>query len=140
MDKAVKFLKISFAIGTVADGIVAINWLLMALGKDMSSIISGVSGSGASFEFSMYVNFMFMTSWTALLFWGYLKPAERRGLLPVAAFLLLFSVITEPVIFPELLSEQGSMLGVVMRLLLVVKFTASYLYYKFSNRQLAAAQ
>jgi hypothetical protein len=122
------FLKLSFAIGTIADFIVGINWLLISLGYNISNVISSYKGAGTDYRFAMYIGTMFMFGWTALLFWGYLKPLERRGLLIITSVLLVISILIEVLFYRDLLAGIGFISGIIMRLLLIGKFTFSYFY------------
>ena len=122
------FLKLSFIVGTIADFIVGINWLLISLGYSIPNLISSFKGSGTDYQFAMYIGTMFMFGWTALLFWGYLKPLERRGLLIITAVLLSISIMIELLFYRDLLAGAGFMSGIIIRLLIIVKFTFSYFY------------
>lgn len=122
------FLKLSFIIGTIADFVVGINWLLISLGYDFSNLISSFKGAGTDYRFAMYIGTMFMFGWTVLLFWGYFKPLERRGLLIITASLLLISIMIELLFYRHVLSGIGFISGIILRLLLIGKFTFSYFY------------
>lgn len=122
------FLKLSFLIGTIADFIVGINWLFISLGYNIPNLISFFRGAGTDYRFAMYIGTMFMFGWTAILFWGYLKPLERRGLLIITAVLLSISIIIELVFYYNILAGRGFTFGVVLRLLIIGKFTFSYFY------------
>lgn len=122
------FLKISFIVGTIADFIVGINWLLISLGYVIPSLVSSFQGTGTDYRFAMYIGSMFMFGWTVILFWGYLKPLERRGLLIITATLLAISIITELLFYRDLLVGRGFIVGIILRLLIIGKFTFSYFY------------
>jgi hypothetical protein len=124
----VLFLRISFIIGTIADFVVGTNWLLISLGYSIPNLISSFKGAGTDYRFAMYIGTMFMFGWTVLLFWGYLKPLERRGLLIITAGLLSISIMIELLFYRNLLSGIGFISGIILRLLLIGKFTFSYLY------------
>ena len=126
------FLKISFIIGTIADFIVGINWFLISLGYSIPNLISSFQGAGTDYRFAMYIGTMFMFGWTVLLFWGYLKPLERRGLLIITAALLSISIMIELFFYRNLLAGIGFTSGIILRLLIIVKFTFSY-FYSFKN-------
>jgi hypothetical protein len=122
------FLKLSFAIGTIADFVVGVNWLLISLGYNIPNLISSFEGSGTDYRFAMYIGTIFMFSWTVLLAWGYLKPLERRDLLAMAAVLLSISIAVELLFYRNLLDGTGFLAGIILRLLLIGKFTFSYVY------------
>jgi|ERR1039457_428302 hypothetical protein len=127
-NKQLLFLKLSFIIGTIADLLVGINWLLISLGYSIPNLISSFKGAGTDYHFAMYISTMFVFGWTVLLFWGYLKPLERRGLLIITAVLLLISIMIELFFYRNLLSGIGFISGIILRLLLIGKFTFSYFY------------
>lgn len=123
-------LKISFLIGVVADFIVAVNWLLISLGYEIPSIISGHQSTGANYQFVVFICSLFMFGWTAILFWGYLQPEERRGLLLITSIMLIISIVGEIIFFFELLYSTGFVIGVLLRVALISKFSFSYFYSK----------
>lgn len=128
VERQLVFLKLSFMIGTIADFVVGVNWLLISLGHNIPNLISSFRGTGTDYRFAMYIGTMFMFGWTVLLFWGYLKPVERRGLLMITAVLLLISIMVELLFYRDLLTGSGLLTGIILRLLIIVKFTFSYFY------------
>jgi hypothetical protein len=130
-NRQLAFLKLSFIIGVIADFAVGIDWLLISLGYRIPNLISSFNGQGADYRFAMYICTMFMFGWTAILFWGYLKPLERRGLLIITSGLLLISIVVELLFYRNILPAMGT--GIILRLLIIGKFTFSY-FYSFSTR------
>ncbi|MCP5050482.1 MAG: hypothetical protein GY940_25180 [bacterium] len=126
--KSTQLLKLSFIIGTIADGLVAINWFLIAFGVKIPNLLCGLKGSGIDYQFAMYIAAIFMASWTGILFWGWFKPHERKGLLLIAAMLLFASIIIEVLFFQNILKGTGFLIGITLRLVLIAKFSASYFY------------
>ena len=120
-------LKYTFIFGAVVDMTVALNWILIAMGYDFSSVISGYKGIGKDYQFAMYVCAMFMLGWSLILAWGALKPYARKGLLIITACMLLLSVIVELLVYIESLSGSTMVFGVTKRLFLVALF--SYMYF-----------
>ena len=131
--KPVSLLRLSFIIGVIADAIVAINWFLISLGYSYANLISAFRGSGVDYEFAMFICSLFMFGWTAILFWGYLKPEERKGLLLITSSLLLVSIILELILFYQLLISKGFIIGIILRIVLIGKFSFSYFYSKYSG-------
>lgn len=132
----VELLKLSFIIGAIADFAVGINWFLISLGYDIPNLLSSFKGEGADYRFAMYICTMFMFGWTAILFWGYLKPLERRGLLIITSVLLMLSIIIELLFYRNLLPDIGA--GIILRLLIIGKFMFSY-FYSFKKKTLIGA-
>lgn len=126
MKSKIFLLRLSFIIGTVADALVAANWYLIAFGADIPNMLAGYTGAGESYQFAMYIAALFMTGWTAILFWGYFKPVERRGLLIITAGMLLLSIIMELALFTDVLGGSGFTMGIIARILLISKFSFSY--------------
>ena len=126
-------LKLSFIIGVIADGIIAINWFLISLGYSYANLISAHLGSGIDYQFAMFISSLFMFGWTAILFWGYLEPEERKGLLLITSSLLLASIILELILFYQLLISKGFIMGIILRLVLISKFSFSYFYSQYQN-------
>lgn len=131
--KPISLLKLSFVIGAFADGIVAVNWFLISLGFPYANLISGFQGSGVDYEFAMFICSLFMFGWTVILIWGFLKPEERKGLLLITSTLLLISIILELILYYQLLISEGFIIGIILRIILISKFSFSYFYSKFSN-------
>ena len=126
--KKIMLLKLSFIIGTIADAVVAISWFLIAFGIEIPNMLAGYSGSGENYQFAMYIAALFMAGWTAILFWGYFKPEERKDLLIITAVLLLISIVIELAFFSDILGGSDFTFGIVARLLLITKFSFSYFY------------
>ena len=130
----ISLLKISFIIGVIADAIVAINWFLISLGYPYVNMISAYRGNGVDYQFAMFICSLFMFGWTAILFWGFLEPEERKGLLLITSSLLLISIILELIMFYQLLINEGFIIGIIMRMVLISKFSFSYFYSKYRSR------
>jgi hypothetical protein len=126
--KANLVLKIMFILGAVVDGAIAVTWFLIASGWKIPNILSGYIGAGPDYQFAMYIGGMFMAGWAVLLAWGALKPIERKGLLLITSGFLLLSIITEFVIFSNMLRGAVFVFGVSKRLILSALFISVYFY------------
>lgn len=78
MKSEIRWLKISYIAGAVADGLAGI---LMLIPNRMGE---------TEFRYPMGLGAALMFGWTALLLWGNIKPLERKGVL----LLTIFPVIT----------------------------------------------
>jgi hypothetical protein len=78
MKSEIRWLKISYIAGAVADGLTGI---LMLIPSRMGE---------TEFRYPMGLGAALMFGWTALLLWGNIKPLERKGVL----LLTIFPVIT----------------------------------------------
>lgn len=106
----------------------AINWFLIAGGVEIPNIMCGLVGTGADYDFAMYIAGLFMAGWAVILAWGWFKPFERKGLLLIAAVLLLISIVLELVLFNGILGGPGLALGIGLRIAVIAKFSFSYFY------------
>lgn len=126
--RGLPFLKLSFLIGGVADALVAISWLLIASGDGRPNMLCGFVGTGEAYRFAMYIAALFMAGWSAILFWGWFKPFERKGLLMITAVLLLVSILAELVFYHSILGGWEFIVGIAVRVALIAKFSTSYFY------------
>ena len=124
-------LKTVFLIGAVADAVLAIEWFLISLGlADLPVHPSFFVGSGQDFRYVLSIGGLFMMGWAFLLYWGSLRPVERRGILLITAVMLFIAIFSDYVIFAHLFSAQQVMLGTSVKLALVIMFSGSYWYSK----------
>ena len=127
----VAVLKTAFLIGAVADGLIAVEWLLISLGMiDFPMHPSFFVGSGQDFRFVLSIGGLFMMGWAFLLYWGSCKPIERRGVLLLTAVMLFAAILSDGVVFGHLFSVKQIVLGTSVKLLLVVLFAGSYWHSK----------
>jgi hypothetical protein len=128
LSKSLQLLKLSFLIGAVADGVVSVNWFLIASGAEIPNLMCGLVDTGVEYRFAMYIAALFMAGWTAILAWGWFRPSERKGLLLITAVLLLVSIALELLFYRPILGGSGFIIGIVARLALATKFSFSYFY------------
>jgi hypothetical protein len=105
MNGAVRWLKASFLLGAVVDGVVGI---LMLIPSRM-----GETG----FRYPMGLGASLMFGWTVLLLWGYRKPVERKGILVITIFPVITGIVATMIYqyasgaFPLARVLPGIMLG-----------------------------
>ena len=127
----VVILKTAFLIGAVADGVIAIEWFLISLGLvDLPVHPSFFVGSGQDFHFVLSIGGLFMMSWAFLLYWGSLRPIERRGVLLLTAAMLFIAILSDGIVFRHLFSTKQIVLGTSVKLSLVILFAGSYWHSK----------
>jgi hypothetical protein len=120
-------LKTAFLIGAVADGVIAIEWFLISLGLiDLPVHPSFFVGSGQDFQFALSSGALFMMGWALLLYWGSLRPIERRGILLLTASMLFVAILSDGIVFAHLFSTRQLLLGTSVKLSLVILFAGSY--------------
>ncbi len=124
-------LRTAFLIGAVADGVIAVEWLLISLGLvDLPVHPSFFVGSGQDFQYVLSIGGLFMMGWAFLLLWGSWQPIERRGILLLTAAMLFVAVLSDGIVFAHLFSTEQIALGTSVKLLLVVLFSGSYWHSK----------
>ncbi len=124
-------LKTAFLIGAVADGVIAIEWFLISLGLvDLPVHPSFFVGSGQDFQFVLSIGGLFMMGWAFLLYWGSLRPIERRGVLLLTAVMLFIAILSDGIVFAHLFSTKQIVLGTLVKLFLVILFAGSYWHSK----------
>ncbi len=112
MHSAVRWLRVSYIGGAVADGLVG---CLMLLPGRM-----GETG----FTYSMGLGASLMFGWTALLIWANRKPVERKGVLLLTIFPVITGLVATGVwagasgFFPVSRVVPTTVLGVVLIILL----------------------
>lgn len=74
MTARVRWLKASFLVGAIVDGLIAI---LILIPSRMGE---------TEFRYPMGLAASLMLGWTCLLVWGYRAPVERRGILLITIF------------------------------------------------------
>jgi hypothetical protein len=127
----VTVLKTAFIIGAVADGVIAIEWFLISLGMlNLPVHPSFFVGSGQDFQYVLSIGALFMMGWAFLLYWGSMRPIERRGLLLITAVMLFIAILSDYIIFAHLFSAKQIVLGSSVKLSLVILFAGSYWHSK----------
>ena len=130
----VVILKTAFLIGAVADGVIAIEWFLISLGiLNLPVHPSFFVGSGQDFQYVLSISALFMMGWAFLLYWGSVRPIERRGILLITAVMLFIAILSDYIIFAHLFSAQQIVLGSSVKLSLVFLFAGSYWHSKRIN-------
>jgi len=91
MNNKILWLRISYWIGAIADGLAVIPMLSPKIGK----VIFGLSGlnPGAEYYFAMRLGASLMLGWTFLLIWADRKPVERKGILLLTVFPVIFGLV-----------------------------------------------
>lgn len=83
-DRRIMWLRISYWVGAILDGLWVIPMLFPALGMKIYGIENfGISGE---FRYALAVGAAMMLGWTFLLIWADRKPVERRGVVLLTIF------------------------------------------------------
>ena len=128
MDKRIRWLRISYWVGAVIDGLAAIQMLVPA-------IFAATNGlpdfhPGIEFRYAMGMGASLMIGWTVLLIWADRKPVERRGILLITGFPVIFGMVANEI---WAVSSHFLSLGTVapvwiMQAALIALFALSYFH------------
>ena len=91
MRKKILLLRVCYWIGAVADAVSAIIMLLPTVGGAMYGIPD--FNPGHEYRYAMGLGASLMLGWTFLLMWADRRPVERRGVLLLTVFPVLFGLI-----------------------------------------------
>lgn len=84
MDSRIMWLRISYWVGAILDGLWVIPMLFPALGAEIYGI-ENIS-FGGEFRYALAVGAAMMLGWTFLLLWADRDPVARRGVLLLTIF------------------------------------------------------
>jgi hypothetical protein len=91
MRKKILLLRVCYWIGAVADALSAIIMLFPRLGGSTYGIPD--FNPGYEYRYAMGLGASLMIGWTFLLIWTDRRPVERRGVLILTVFPVLFGII-----------------------------------------------
>lgn len=79
MDRRLLWLRISYWVGAIVDGL----WILPMLVPSVGGRLFGIEDfdPGGEYRYAMAVGAALMAGWTVLLLWADRRPVERRGVL-----------------------------------------------------------
>ena len=136
MKNSTTWLRISFWVGAIADGIVALAMFAEAILAQPSPLTHYVPE--IPYRYAMGVAGSLMLGWTILLLWANRKPVERRGVL------LITNVVVLGLMGSGLSAMSAGYMPIaagipvlVFQGLLIVLFTSSYVA---SKRQLSGTE
>ena len=91
MNKKIRWLRISYWAGAVADGLAALAMIFPALGKLMFGLTD--FAPGPDYDFAMGLGAALMLGWTALLLWADREPLAHRDVLLLTIFPVIFGIV-----------------------------------------------
>jgi hypothetical protein len=118
-------LRISFWAGAIIDGFVAIQMLL----PDFWLSFNGLPAAPSStLNFALYTAAALMFGWTGLLVWADRKPLQRKGILLLTAFPVVFGLALNNVlaVTSGLRAVQSAIPTLVLQCVLASLFVFSY--------------
>jgi len=127
MNKKTLWLRISYWTGAIIDGLAAIQMLVPAVFAATNKLPD--FHPGADYKYAMGMGASLMLGWTVLLIWADRKPMERKGVLPITIFPVIFGMVVNEV---WAVRSHFIALGVVvpvwiMQAVLIALFAFSYL-------------
>jgi hypothetical protein len=84
MDRRILWLRVSYWVGAVLDGLYVIPMLSPKIGGALYGIED--FNPGVEYKYAMAVGAALMLGWTFLLLWADRRPVERRGVLLLTVF------------------------------------------------------
>jgi hypothetical protein len=91
MPDKVIFLRISYWVGAILDGLMVIPMLFPRIGGIMFGIEN--FNPGNDYKYAMMVGASLMLGWTVLLIWADRKPVERKGVIMITVIPVVIGLI-----------------------------------------------
>ncbi len=84
VDRRILWLRISYWVGAILDGL----WVIPMYFPSLGAKIYGIEGLafGGDFRYALAIGAALMLGWTFLLLWADRRPVERRGVLLLTIF------------------------------------------------------
>lgn len=125
MQKSTIWLRISYWVGAIADGIVAGIMLAQAILAQPSPLTHYLPE--VPYRYAMGLAGSLMLGWTILLLWADRRPLERRGVLMITNFVILGLMASGLyAVSAEFMSLTAAGPLLVVQALLMVLFASSY--------------
>ena len=126
MKKSIRWLRISFWVGIIVDGLVTIAWI----NPEIIGLLDSDSGMGIATRIALGWGAALLLGWTLLLFWGDRKPLERKGVLLLTCFPVISGLcLTNVFGYINDIIPPGSFIAAsVLLLAIMVLMLGSYLY------------
>lgn len=128
------WLRVSYWVGAVADGVVAVAMfaeMFLALPSPLNHYVPDVP-----YRYAMGLAGSLMLGWTILLLWADRRPEQRRGVLIITDVVILGLMASGLFAVSSGFMSLGSVApSLVFQVLLIVLFTSSYLGSVRQDRQ-----
>ena len=124
MKKKIIWLRISYWVGAIADGLAALRMLFPKIAY------------GVDYRYALGLGASLMIGWTFLLIWADRKPLERKGVLLITAFPVITGILLAEIyaVATELITFEKMLPTGVFLVALIVLFSFSY----FNAREVEA--
>ena len=126
MKKSIRWLRISFWVGIIVDGIFTIVWI----NPEMVGILGSDSGIDIATRIALGWGASLLLGWTLLLFWGVRKPMERKGVLLLTCFPVISGIWLTSLFgyINDIISPASFIAVSVLLVSLFILLLTSYLY------------
>lgn len=126
MNKKILWLRISYWVGAIVDGLAALQMLFPKLYTLTSD--TGFTPS-AEFGYAMRSGAPLMVGWTVLLIWADRRPVERKGVLLITVIPVVIGMaLNQITAIPIGISSVGATIPIwILQVVLTALFTFSYL-------------
>jgi len=126
MNKKILWLRISYWVGAIIDGLAALQMLFPKLYTLTSD--AGFTPS-AEFGYAMRSGVPLMVGWTVLLIWADRRPVERKGVLLITVIPVVIGMaLNQITAIPIGISSVGATIPIwILQAVLIALFTFSYL-------------
>ena len=133
----IRWLRISYWVGAIADAIAAVVMSFPEVGRAAYGLTR--FEPGVDYRYAMRLGASLMLGWTVLLLWADRRPLERRGVLPITVFVIAGLAWAGAYAVSAGLIPLGNMIPTwALQALLVILFL--YSYFRAGRMAVQAAQ
>ena len=133
MKNRIYLLRISYWTGAILDGLMVIPMLF----PKVAEVLFGIPDftPGVEYKYAMGVGASLMAGWTILLIWADRKPIERKGVLLITVFPVLFGLVVAGIyaVVQNFIPIERMVPTWILQILLITLFTFSFFSVKDVN-------
>ena len=128
MDQGITWLRLSYFTGALIDGLAAVQMLFPSI----FAVSNGLANFNppVEYRYAMGMGASLMLGWTLLLLWASQKPLERKAILLITIFPVIFGLVVNEVgaVITHFISAQSMLPIWILQAVLAGLFAFSYLY------------
>ena len=134
MPNKIIFLRISYWLGAVLDGLMVIPMMCPRIGGIMFGIDN--FNPGNDYKYAMMISASLMLGWTILLIWADRKPVERKGVIMITVIPVLIGLILAGAfaVSSGLIRIEKMILTWIIQSILLIFFSYSYYVNSTKNK------